>query len=459
MVAKPASKPAAKPAKAAPPPETSFLDDLLDNPLILGAIGLIVALGAGLGFYRIQQRKKTAQVDSSFLESRLQPDSFFGASGGQRIDTNEGGATGSSMVYSPSQLDAAGDVDPVAEADVYLAYGRDLQAEEILKEALRTQPQRVAIHTKLLEIYAKRRDAKAFELVATEAYGLTHGEGSEWERICELGQELDPSNSLYRPGGQPSEGAAVAAASAATSSGKFGQTMQTQAITAAEPAAANPDLDLDLDFSLDDPADAAPVSAPAAAPVAAASPSSYERTQAVDADAAPPMPALDLDFGTPGSPAPAPAPAAVTLHAPDLVLDENSLNSGLNLDATLPAGAMSAPPSPPPPAPAPASKEGMLEFDLGGLSLDLPGAKAADSPAPASAGGPDTESPTTAGSPLSTAGFEDSSSDPLATKLALAQEFNAIGDPDGARSLAQEVIAEASGDLKTKAQKFLAEIS
>ena len=103
----------------------------------------------------------------------------------------------------------------------------------------------------------------------------------------------------------------------------------------------------------------------------------------------------------------------------------------------------------------------MLEFDLGGLSLDLPGAKAApaaDAPAPAAAGGPDTESPTTAGSPLSTAGFEDSSSDPLATKLALAQEFNAIGDPDGARSLAQEVIAEASGDLKTKAQKFLAEI-
>ena len=37
------------------------------------------------------------------------------------------------MTYSLSQLDAIGDVDPVAEADVYLAYGRDLQAEEILK--------------------------------------------------------------------------------------------------------------------------------------------------------------------------------------------------------------------------------------------------------------------------------------------------------------------------------------
>ena len=99
----------------------------------------------------------------------------------------------------------------------------------------------------------------------------------------------------------------------------------------------------------------------------------------------------------------------------------------------------------------------MIEFDLGALSLDL-GTPAKDAGTPAAGNGPDTESPTTAGTPLST-GFDDSANDPLATKLALAQEFNAIGDPDGARSLAQEVIAEASGDLKNKAQRFLAEIS
>ena len=139
--------------------------------------GGLLALLAGLGIYGMRRRKKGAGVDSSFLESRLQPDSFFGSSGGQRIDTSEAAASGSSMVYSPSQLDAAGDVDPVAEADVYLAYGRDLQAEEILKEAMRSTPTRVAIHNKLLEIYAKRRDAKAFEVVATEAFGLTQGDG------------------------------------------------------------------------------------------------------------------------------------------------------------------------------------------------------------------------------------------------------------------------------------------
>ena len=42
------------------------------------------------------------------------------------------------------------DVDPIAEADVYMAYGRDAQAEEILKEALGKDANRVAVHAKLL---------------------------------------------------------------------------------------------------------------------------------------------------------------------------------------------------------------------------------------------------------------------------------------------------------------------
>ena len=49
--------------------------------------------------------------------------------------------------------------------------------------------------------------------------------------------------------------------------------------------------------------------------------------------------------------------------------------------------------------------------------------------------------------------------DPLDTKLALALEFNAIGDSDGARTLIEEVIAESSGALKARAQSMLAELS
>ena len=445
--AAPAAAPASAPAAAAPkrpvappPPvqEPSLLDELLGNPLIPASLGGALALLLGLGAWKARQRRKSAQVDSSFLESRLQPDSFFGASGGQRVDTNEGAPTGSSMVYSPSQLDAAGDVDPVAEADVYLAYGRDLQAEEILKEALRINPQRIAIHTKLLEIYAKRRDTKAFEQLAGEVYGLTNGAGPEWSHICELGLDLDPSNPMYQPGGQPSGNAPLTAATVGAVAGAVAVASARPAPAAPAPAADSgmPSIDLDLDFSLDESAPAAKPSASAASKPAAVAPSAPVAAE----------PLLNMDFGGAAQPV-AIEPPAAQFEAPSLTLPEdNSLNFDTTAPAALPKAAAPVPAAPA----APTADSGMIEFDLGALSLDLP-----------SATPPDSVAPSVGGDSLSTGGLEldtNDGEDPLATKLALAQEFNAIGDADGARSLAQEVIAEASGDLKSKAQKFLAEI-
>ena len=43
--------------------------------------------------------------------------------------------------------------------------------------------------------------------------------------------------------------------------------------------------------------------------------------------------------------------------------------------------------------------------------------------------------------------------------LALAQEFHAIGDTEGARALVKEVIAESSGSMRARAERFLAELS
>ena len=370
-----APRPAPKVAPAPQPmaEEPSILDDLLDNPLALAGGGGVLALLAGLAFYRVRQRRTAAQVDSAYLESRLQPDSFFGNSGGQRVDTNDSNVgSSSSMVYSPSQLDAGDDVDPVAEADVYLAYGRDLQAEEILKEALRNHPTRVAIHQKLLEIYAKRRDAKSFGAVAKEAYKVTNGQGPEWDAITELGRDLDAGNNLYQPGGTPAPSAPAPLAPAPEPAAASYSATQAVSPMAPAPAAGNVDLDLDLDFSLDEPGSGpAPVAAaPMGAPVAAP-PSSFA--------AATPTAAIQLR----PEPAVAMAPPA---------------DNGLN-------------------------------FDMGGLSLDL--------------GSPASEQPT---------GTED----PLATKLALADEFKAIGDTDGARALIEEILSEATGDMKTRAEQALA---
>lgn len=410
----PAKKPVVIPP---PPPEPSLIDELLDNPLMLAGGAALLVLLAAFGVYRSRQRKNAVSVDSSFLESRLQPDSFFGASGGQRIDTNEANVTGSSMVYSPSQLDAAGDVDPVAEADVYLAYGRDLQAEEILKEAIRVTPTRVAIHAKLMEIYAKRRDTKAFEMVANEAFNLTRGQGVEWAHMAEMGRELDPANPMYQPGGQPGATAASSSMAVASAAGLTAPTVAQAASPAPEPAAAAVDFDLDLDFSLDDEP---------AAPVAVATPVPVAPVQPVLAmPAAAPAPAdnsLDFSSATVSMPAAAPAPAKADAPAAG-----NSLDFSTEA-ATVNTGAADLDTS-----------GGMLEFDMGALSLDL------DSPT--------TESQKiTAASELTPSVDSD---DPLETKFALAEEFRAIGDVDGARSLAEEVLAQSSGSLKSKAQAFL----
>lgn len=422
---------------APPPPEPSLMDGLLENPLTLPLAGGLLALLAGFGFYRYRQRGNPAQVDSSFLESRLQPDSFFGASGGQRIDTNEGNATGSSLVYSPSQLDAAGDVDPVAEADVYLAYGRDLQAEEILKEALRTSPTRVAIHAKLMEIYAKRRDTKAFETVAVEAFNLTQGNGPDWAYISEMGRELDPGNPMYQPGGQPMAGGKGSGAAA------FNTASSGTVARAAQPAPAAPmappvvDVDLDLDFSLGDAEDAAttPVASPTP-PVRPTPPRPPEPPVAAKSAPTPALPDLDMDFGSATVSLPeiaAPAPASKPAAAPALEMDFPS--AGLDFTPEPTASRKPALATKAAAAPAPASSDsGMLEFDLGSLSLDLDDGPATESPIHAQAA---------------------TSNDPLETKFQLAEEFRSLGDPDGARSLAEEVVAEAKGPLKVKAQAFL----
>jgi pilus assembly protein FimV len=387
-----AARPPARPTK--PAAEPSFIESLSSgNPLYLG-IGALVLLLAGYGAYRYTQRSKKDSGETSFLESRLQPDSFFGASGGQRIDTRDAAGSSSSMTYSLSQLDAIGDVDPVAEADVYLAYGRDLQAEEILKEAMRSNPERLAIRTKLLEVYAKRRDIKGFELLATQLFALTRGEGEEWTKAQELGSQIDAENPMYRAGGMPER--------AMAGGGEV-----------AEPLGAST-----LPQSV--------------IPVPSQFGASIGDTVARDSE----LGTIDLDLDNPdiGSPS-RPSPLDVTESIPPRSAEPAGFKS-TTLKMPLTANEASS---------APDHREEPMPFDLSGISLDL------DHPA----GGADEPTTTPGG-----LGFDGNSGlDPLARKMELAEEFQRIGDKDGARDLLREVLATASGTTKTKAQGMLDRIS
>ncbi|HKX42767.1 MAG TPA: FimV/HubP family polar landmark protein, partial [Burkholderiaceae bacterium] len=414
VAAKPASAPVAVAAKppakpVAPVEEPSFFSSLIDdNPLLLGLGGLAIALLGGFGIYRFAKSAKKDSGETSFLESRLQPDSFFGASGGQRIDTRDASGNSSSMSYSLSQLDAIGDVDPVAEADVYLAYGRDLQAEEILKEAMRSNPDRMAIRTKLLEVYAKRRDTKGFELLATQLYTLTRGEGEDWAKAQELGVQIDPDNPLFKPGGAPTVrhtetgelveplGASTMPQSVLPSPSQYGQSV-SGAPLAPPPSEVGPlDLDLDLGDLSSSPS---------------TSPTPLEATQPfAPAVKLPDDDVTQLDFSTSVRPSAKPAEPV----APEFDL------SDISLDLDLPAEPSAKPFAS---APAPLGRD----MDIG--AIDLPSLDVGD--------GRD---------------------DPLSRKLELAEEFRQIGDTDGARDLLNEVIAKASGTVKTRAQSMLADL-
>jgi pilus assembly protein FimV len=402
------------PAAAPAAPAAGLFDSLSSSSWLWPGVGLLALLLAVLGAWSMRRRFKKAASETSFLESRMQPDSFFGASGGQHVDTRDGSRSGSSSVgYSLSQLDAIGDVDPVAEADVYLAYGRDLQAEEILKEAMRATPDRLAVRTKLLEVYAKRRDSKGFELLATQLYALTKGAGVDWARAQELGRQFDTDNPLYQPGGHPEEiildGERVVVE-------PLGATTQPHSILAPDTQPAEDsrlphmgggtlDLDLDLGEVGDGPSAHA---MDATRPLA----SSLQR---------PPM----ADFEDRPQPAQRP-------EAPEV--------------STVPG-----------------------QLDLGALSLDFDDEPAKDqSEAPTVIGAdttldfgqfPMSERGSLSETAPTTPGLLDDlqldSADPLARKLELAEEFRQIGDIDGARDLLEEVVSKAAGTLRAKAQAML----
>ncbi len=430
--------PAPKPVAAVPIEEPGLIDSMIEEPLLPAAgLGLLALLG-GFGFYQMRKRKQNAaQVDSSFLESRLQPDSFFGASGGQRVDTNssEGPVSGSSMVYSASQLDAADDVDPVAEADVYLAYGRDLQAEEILKEAVRTNPGRLAIYTKLLEIFAKRRDAASYEATAAQAYKLTGSDSADWTRICEMGLGFDPTNTLYLPGGAPESNSAPSFTTTVSSGSGYSASTVPQAAHPELAQGNGVDLDLDLDFSLDDePASAISDVTGGTMSKAEDLNSFSDQTIKMEAPAANDFESLDFDISGPTPIAPEPEMPSL----PEASIDMDAMNFDLPTAPSLPEfSATDTMPVEPSTVSDGLKDSGMLEFDMGSLSLDL------DPPA---ASEPVTEADTLG-------------EDPLETKLALAEEFVSFGDDDGARALIEEVVAEATGEMRIKAQRALANLS
>lgn len=426
-----------KPVAPPPPPAPAsggWVSDVLSNPLALPVGGgLVAALLGALAVMRIRKRKSAAE------QPHAEDDSRFEAAGGQVVDTSEEEAAPSSMMYSPSQLDAAGDVDPVAEADVYLAYGRDKQAEEILLEALRLHPDRMPVRLKLLEIYAQRNDLQAFQSAATEVHELTGGTGPDWEQARDMGYALEPDNALYRPTGN----------------------LETPATPMDEipEVAAAPTTDVDLGFG--SPATEAPAEPVPEAPAVddnhidfdLPAPQEPEPEPAEEANQPPMTPDslehldFDLDLSSPEVPERTPE----TAEASDLSTETQTTDHSLDFDLDLSEIAADAETASEPVA---VTAPQTLPQEVQDFSLDFDLSDATPAPVEAPAEEPDFDA-------LSNLEVNEGAdgANPLETKLSLAREFEAIGDAEGARSLAEEVAAEATGELQEQARAFLSQLS
>ncbi len=409
------AKDGAAKAKAAAPkaaaPEKNFIEEFIEDPLALGGLGAVVLLLGGYGAWAWRKKKKS---QTGFQDSVLGAATGAGASSvfapatpqghdtppppAAAIDESQASVSGGSV--APAESD---EVDPIAEADVYMAYGRDAQAEEILKESLGKDPNRSAVHAKLLEIYANRKDAKNFEQTALKLKGLTSGAGPEWEKAIALGSAIDPGNGLYS-GGAAAEGAPAAHAAGAP-------TLDFDIDGGAEPAAeAKPDSGA-LDFDIG-------AAAPAAAPAtdfASGGTLKLDTTATKPADSG-----LDFDLGGATNEDDGdktmlmPRKAAPAAPDPDATV---AMDFDLNLDLG------SSKPEPAKAAEAP--------LDLGGLSLDLG--------TPGDAGG----------------GGNDAKWQEVATKLDLAKAYQEMGDKDGARELLNEVVKEGDAAQKGQAEQML----
>lgn len=448
--------PAAPPAapKPAPAPAPAAQDDgilamLGDNPLPVagGALALLGGLGALAWLRRRRTNEDARGVDTAARIAAEPgpitnaPDTVFGTSGLGVVKTNDAPVKSQFSRSGLGTIDST-EVDPIAEAEVYIAYGREAQAEEILKEALGRDPQRPDIATKLAELAAMRGDRDGFNRLAGDVRAM--------ERGGDFAGKLKELEATHFGGGAPSVIPGVAAAPPGISEEPtFTPAPPTQPPPAA-PRAAPAQSDGGLDFVLDGMTIAAAPKPSAPSPAA--------------------MPSLAPE---PVAPAvAAPIPVASTPVAPAAAA------AGAAAAATFTTFGDTMPPIA---APATGGKKKSLEDDLAQLEASLKKATAAGQlPDPASDFTDfSTATPTNLGAvgpamrpemldlsfDAGRKGFSEPTPSILdgqwhdaATKLDLAKAYEEMGDREGAKEILQEVIRDGDENQQKEARSLLAKL-
>ncbi len=443
----PAAKPGVEKKKVAPlpppEPEPGFIEE--NGLLVFGGGGVLALLFGWFGFSAWRKKHKAIAEAG---EATAGSDFSVRSTSGARFSTP--GVAPPSSEQQPSRFSASPAdmvVDALTEADTFLAFGRDAQAEEVLLAGLEKEPKRHALYLKLLEIYAGRKNLASFDAMAKRLRAQTGGNGADWEKAAAMGASLDPGNVLYQPASP-----VIERPPAKAEEPDFGATLVLQASPlAAEasapsadlaPAATQDDVDtatLDFDLDLDLEAKTGEVADASASPEVAIPP------------AMPDMAALDfdLDLGSPDA-------AATTASVVPVVAD----SAAAPLD--LPLGDETAIALPGVSAGTGGADANSIDFDFDlALDKEVP----ASTPAPAAALDLDLDSISldlnadSSGPTFDVSAGKDVADNPeVATKLELAAAYEEMGDREGARELYQEALAEGSAGQQEAARTKLASL-
>ena len=249
----PAPKPVAKPAKPPVAPEPTFLEKVVENRnyyLGAGLAAIIAALGIPMLIKR-QRRKawleRQEESELSFEEDdrfSFDTTAFDEPTAGEDAPIDETAIKDAEseqpIAEAPKKTVRSETGDPIAESDIYIAYGRYQQAVDLLTNAIDGEPNRSDLRTKLLEVYVEMRNKEAFRQQFVALQGL--GDSDAVARVKDLLSSVDGISDWLDglPGTPGSSGSGAAFAA-----------------TAVAAASVAPDLDLDLDFD-NEPAAEAP---------------------------------------------------------------------------------------------------------------------------------------------------------------------------------------------------------
>lgn len=326
------------------------------------------------------------------------------------------------------------EVDPISEADLFLNFGRDEQAEEILKEALGKNPANHLIRLKLLSIYAKREDTKAFSAMAMQV--KDSGDAMAWDQAVAMGIKLEPNNPLYG-GSAPVAGKALAEKASAMPVGT--DTMVDVGAISKQVAA----MDFDLGVGT--------MKMPTAASAVPAAVAGASQGQAVALEA-------PMDFDITGSHTNMTAPESKNAESSEVQLDD------LIFDVTV-GGATEQP--------SPKAHELAADEPKESISylLDFPGVTQTETISPQAAISPALEMglgkinlnldepvpPVIKSAPetFQSQPEEDAHWEDVATKLDLAKAYQEMGDGNGAREILEEVVRDGNEQQRNEAEALL----